>query len=62
MTKKEIQLLFEYDTWADLKLFEVITALKGHQYKKDLHSSFGGILGTLAHILSANKVWLCRWI
>jgi uncharacterized damage-inducible protein DinB len=62
MTKKEIQLLFEYDTWADLKLLEVIAALTGDQYKKDLHSSFGGIQETLVHVLSANQVWLYRWI
>jgi uncharacterized damage-inducible protein DinB len=62
MTKKEIQLLFDYDTWADLKLLEVIAALSGDQYKKDLHSSFGGIQGTLVHILSANQVWLYRWM
>ena len=62
MTKNEIQLLFEYDTWADLKLLEMIAALTGDQYQRDLHSSFGGIQGTLVHILSANRVWLCRWI
>jgi uncharacterized damage-inducible protein DinB len=62
MTKKEIQLLFEYDTWADLKLLEVIAALTGDQYRMDLHSSFGGIQGTLVHILSASQVWLYRWI
>jgi uncharacterized damage-inducible protein DinB len=62
MTKKEIQLLFEYDTWADLKLLEVIAMLTGDQYKRDMHSSFGGIQGTLVHILSANRVWLYRWI
>ncbi len=61
MTKKEIQLLFEYDKWADLKLLEVIATLTGDQYKKDLHSSFGGIQGTIVHILSANRVWLHRW-
>jgi uncharacterized damage-inducible protein DinB len=61
MTKKEIQLLFEYDTWADLKLLEVIAVLTGDQCKKDLHSSFGGIQGTFVHILSANRVWLYRW-
>ena len=62
MTKKEIHLLFEYDTWADSKLQDVIAALTGDQYKKDLHSSFGGIQGTLVYILSANQVWLYRWI
>ena len=43
-------------------MLEVIAALTGDQYKKDLHSSFGGIQGTLVHILSANQVWLYRWI
>jgi uncharacterized damage-inducible protein DinB len=62
MTKNEIRLLFEYDAWADLKLLEVIAALTGDQYKKDLHSSFGGIQGTLVHILSANRVWVYRWM
>ena len=62
MTKKEIQLLFTYDTWADLKFLEVIAALTGDQYKKDIHSSFGSIQGALSHILSANRVWLYRWI
>ena len=62
MNKKEIELIFEYDKWADLKLFEVIGELTEDQYKKDLNSSFGGIQGTFVHILSANKVWLNRWM
>jgi uncharacterized damage-inducible protein DinB len=61
MNKKEIQIIFEYDKWADLKMFEVVGALSGEQYKKNLNSSFGGIQGTFVHILSANKVWLNRW-
>jgi uncharacterized damage-inducible protein DinB len=61
MTKKEIQLLFDYDQWADMKLLEALAVLKPDQYTKDLGASFGGIQGTLVHILSANKVWLNRW-
>lgn len=61
MTPNEIQSLFDYDKWADLKLLEAIAPLTGEQCKKDLKSSFGGIHGTLVHILSANKVWCDRW-
>ena len=61
MTQKEIQLLYEYDTWADRTLMEVIGMVSQEIYKKDLGSSFGGIHGTMVHILSANKVWLARW-
>lgn len=62
MDKKEIELLYEYDKWADLKMFEKIAALTRDQYIKNLNSSFGGIQGTLVHILSANKIWLNRWM
>ncbi len=61
MTQNEIQQLYEYDKWADLKLLEVIAAISKERYKKDLASSFGGIHGTLVHILSADKVWSARW-
>ena len=61
MTPNEIQLLYEYDKWADLKLLEVIAALKKDQYKKDLGSSFGGIHETIVHILSADRIWFDRW-
>jgi uncharacterized damage-inducible protein DinB len=61
MTQNEIQLLYDYDTWADLKLLEVIGTLNKDLSKKDLGSSFGGIHGTLVHILSADRIWLARW-
>ncbi len=61
MTQNEINLLYNYDKWADFKLFEMIVMLTKDQYEKDLGSSFGGIHGTIVHILSSNKVWLFRW-
>jgi len=61
MTKKEIQILFDYDNWANVKLLEVVASLKEDQYKKDLGASFNGIQGTLVHMLSADRVWLDRW-
>jgi uncharacterized damage-inducible protein DinB len=61
MTQIDIRLLYDYDTWADLKLLEVLGTLSKELYKKDLGSSFGGIQGTLVHILSADKIWISRW-
>ena len=61
MTQNEIQQLYDYDKWADLKLLEIIATITKDHYKKDLASSFGGIHGTLVHILSADKVWFARW-
>jgi uncharacterized damage-inducible protein DinB len=61
MTKKEIEQLFDYDAWADVRIFEVAAALSTDQYKRDLHASFGSIHGTFVHIISANRTWLNRW-
>jgi uncharacterized damage-inducible protein DinB len=61
MNKKELQLFFEYDAWADMLLFESAAALSGGQYRKDHGTSFGSIHGTLVHILSANWIWSARW-
>ena len=61
MTQQEVQQLYDYDAWADLKLLEGIAAITKDHYMKDLTSSFGGIHGTLDHILSADKVWFARW-
>lgn len=61
MTKAEIQLLFDYDSWANFRLVEVIATLTAEQFKKDVGASFGGIHGTLVHILSVDRVWLDRW-
>jgi uncharacterized damage-inducible protein DinB len=61
MTLDEMKTLFDYDRWADLRVLEKISGLSADQYSRNLGSSFGGIGGTLLHILSANNVWLSRW-
>jgi len=61
MTQMEIQLLYEYDIWADRKLLEVIGLVNKEIYMKDLGSSLGGIHSTIVHILSADNIWLARW-
>jgi uncharacterized damage-inducible protein DinB len=61
MTKADVQLLYEYDQWANFKIIEVLAALTPEQLGKNMDSSFENIHGTLVHILSADKVWLDRW-
>lgn len=53
--------LFDYNAWAMRTLFAAVAALPDDQYHRDLKSSFGGIHGTLAHIVWAEQLWLHRW-
>ena len=61
MTKSEIVTLFDYDKWATNEQLKVVTGLSDEQYTRNLGTSFGGIHGTLVHILGAQRVWLSRW-
>jgi uncharacterized damage-inducible protein DinB len=54
--------LFDYNAWAMRTLFAAVGALPEDQYHRDLKSSFGGIHGTLAHIVWAEQIWLHRWV
>ena len=62
MTGDEARELFAYNAWANRKLFDAAAALSAELYHRDLKSSFGGIHGTLAHIVWAEQLWLCRWL
>src|SRR3989475_6735323 len=62
MTADETRELFGYNAWANRLLFDAAAALSDEVYQRDLKSSFGGIHGTLAHIVWAEQLWLCRWL
>ncbi len=61
MTLQEIHTLYEYNYWAKRRILGVVEQLTPGQYAQDLHSSHGGIQGTLVHIMGAEELWLNRW-
>jgi uncharacterized damage-inducible protein DinB len=61
MTLEEIDQLMAFNRWANQRFFEALSQLPAEHYGRDLHSSHGGIHGTLAHIVGVEKSWLCRW-
>jgi uncharacterized damage-inducible protein DinB len=54
--------LFDYNAWANRTIFDAVALLPEAQYVRDLKSSYGGIHGTLAHIVWAEQLWLHRWL
>ncbi len=61
MTPQEIQVLFEYDAWANHRLLDAVAALTQEQFTRDLGSSFPSVRDTLAHIMGGQWIWLERW-
>ncbi len=61
MNLEEIHLLYDYNSWANLRTTESCAALTPEQFTRDLGSSFPSVRDTLVHILGAEWLWLERW-
>ncbi len=58
MLVQEVLALFDFDAWAADRTIEAVSSVPEQRYLEDLHSSHGGIHGTLVHIYRSNMVWL----
>jgi uncharacterized damage-inducible protein DinB len=61
MSPQEIQLLFDYNDWANRRSLSAAEKLSGEQFLKPLGNSFSSVRDTLAHIYGAEVVWLERF-
>lgn len=57
----EIRDLYAYNRWANRRILGAADRLSPEELSRDLGSSFPSVLGTLAHVLSVEWIWLERW-
>lgn len=57
----EMRDLYAYNLWANLRAMDACRPLSSEELHRDLGSSFPTLIGTLAHILAAEWIWLERW-
>ena len=61
MTKDDMQLLYEYDRWANNRVLQAVSALNAEQFTHDLGGSFRSVRDTLVHIIGGEWIWLAYW-
>jgi uncharacterized damage-inducible protein DinB len=61
MTKDDIQLLYEYDRWANNRVLQAISALSAEQFTRSPGGSFRSVRDTLLHIIGGVWSWLAYW-
>lgn len=61
MNTGDIGVLFRYNRWANARVLDAAGRLTQEQFTRDMPGSFRSVRSTLAHILSAEWVWLERW-
>lgn len=58
--KDYFQTLARYNTWANSRLCNTCADLSPEELRRDRQAFFGSILGTLNHLLLAERLWLAR--
>jgi uncharacterized damage-inducible protein DinB len=61
MTKDDIQLLYEYDRWANNRVLHAVSTLSVEEFTRDLGGSFCSVRDTLVHIIGGEWIWLTIW-
>jgi uncharacterized damage-inducible protein DinB len=57
----QIKELYDYDHWANERLWQAVAGLNLDQLNIDMPNGIGSILDTLLHIVSAAWIWRTRW-
>ena len=53
--------LIAYNRWANQKVVDAMAALSADDLERPFSASRGTLLGTMAHVVTAQGVWLARW-
>lgn len=61
MDKQDIQLLYKYNQWANIKIMNAASSLTVEQFTAPSSFPYEGLRNTLTHAFSAQWVWLKRW-
>ena len=49
-----------YNSWANARVYEAAAALDEEAFRRDTGAFFKSMMGTLNHILVADRIWLKR--
>jgi uncharacterized damage-inducible protein DinB len=61
MSPHEMQLLYDFNSWANRRTLSAAEKLTPEQFLKPLGNSFSSVRDTLAHIYGAEVIWLERF-
>lgn len=50
----------DYTTWATARLLDAAAELSTEELSRDFGTADRSVVGTLAHIFAADRVWICR--
>jgi uncharacterized damage-inducible protein DinB len=61
MNKDDIELVFEYDRWANHRVLQAASALNAEEFTRDVGGSIRSVRDTLVHIVGGEWGWPRCW-
>src|SRR5271169_5761874 len=61
MPINDIRPLYQYDRWANNRVFQAASKLSVEEFTRDLGGSFRSVRDTLVHIIGGEWIWLAYW-
>jgi uncharacterized damage-inducible protein DinB len=60
MTYDDLRLLIDYNYWARDRVLDALATITPEQFLRPMGSSFSSVRDTVAHICSAERIWVTR--
>jgi len=59
--KRHFMMFAAYNRWANGRIYDAASDLLDEEFSRDVGAFFGSMMGTLNHILVADRIWMKRF-
>ena len=59
--KQHFMMFATYNRWANSRIYEAVADLDEEEFNRDTGAFFGSMMGTLNHVLAADRIWMKRF-
>ena len=59
--RQHFMMFAAYNQWANSRIYDAATELDEEEFNRDVGAFFGSMMGTLNHLLTADRIWMKRF-
>jgi uncharacterized damage-inducible protein DinB len=59
--KRHFMMFAAYNQWANDRIYDAVADLDDEEFNRDTGAFFGSMMGTLNHVLTADRIWMKRF-
>lgn len=59
--RQHFMMFAAYNQWANSRIYDAAAGLDEEEFNRDVGAFFGSMMGTLNHLLTADRIWMKRF-